>query len=333
VEPGDADRIPALGVGGGSALSITRRCAAIVAATLAVGGPAARAQTVSRILSIGGLERHYRLHIPPHLPRDGTAALILVFHGRGGDGAGMERLTGFSALADRDEFAVAYPDGIGRSWNDGRVIAGSAAQRRSINDLGFVTALMDTLTVELRLDPRRIFATGLSNGAAFSHYLAANLARRIAAIASVAGGLPAPFARQFAPEAPVSVLVIQGTADPVVPYAGGAVAGGRLGSELGAKATALRWEDADGIRAEAAAGELPDTDPTDGCRARWQRWSGGRKRTEVWLYTLVGGGHTWPGGPQYLPQRLVGRVCRDFDATFAIWDFFSRHGKAAEGDK
>ncbi len=111
------------------------------------------------------------------------------------------------------------------------------------------------------------------------------------------------------------------------------MAGGRLGSELGAKATALRWEDADGIRAEAAAGELPDTDPTDGCRARWQRWSGGRKRTEVWLYTLVGGGHTWPGGPQYLPQRLVGRVCRDFDATFAIWDFFSRHGKAAEGDK
>lgn len=305
----------------------------MVAASLAFGGPAVRAQTVARILAVGGLDRHYRLHVPPGLPRDGTAALILVFHGRGGDGAGMERLTGFSALADRDNFAVVYPDGVGRSWNDGRRMADSEGRRRHIDDIAFVAALVDTLTIELRLDPRRVFATGLSNGASFSHYLAANLARRIAAIASVAGGLAAPFARQFAPAAPVSVLVIQGTADPLVRYAGGLVAGGRLGSELGAEATALRWEDADGIRAAPATGELPDTDPTDGCRARWQRWSGGRKRTEVWLYTLEGGGHTWPGGPQYLSRRLVGRVCRDFDATFAIWDFFSRHGKAAEEEK
>lgn len=305
----------------------------MVVATLASGVPAVRAQTVARTLTVGGLERHYRLHVPPHVPRDGTAPLVLVFHGRDGDGAGMERLTGFSALADRDGFAVAYPDGVGRSWNDGRQIAGSEAQRLNIDDVGFVAALIDTLAAQLRLDPRRIFATGLSNGATFSHYLAANLSRRIAAIASVAGGLAVPFARQFAPAAPVSVLVMQGTADPLVPYAGGAVAGGRLGSELGAEATARRWEDADGIRAEAATGDLPDMDPTDGCRTHWRRWSGGRKRTEVWLYTLEGGGHTWPGGPQYLPRRLVGRVCRDFDASFAIWDFFSRHQKAAEGEK
>lgn len=286
-----------------------------------------------RVLNSSGLERHYLLHVPPHLPRDGTAALILVFHGRGDDGAGMEGLTGFSTLADRARFAVVYPDGVGHSWNDGRAIAGSAAQRLHVDDVGFVAAIIDTLTAELHIDPRRIFATGLSNGASFTHYLAANLSRRIAAIASVAGGLAAPFAPRFAPAAPVSVLVMQGTADPLVPYAGGGVAGGRLGSELGAEATAFRWEDADGIRAQAATGDLPDTDPTDGCRTHWQRWSGGRKRTEVWLYTLEGGGHTWPGGPQYLPRRYIGRVCRDFDASFAIWDFFVRHQKAAEGEK
>jgi polyhydroxybutyrate depolymerase len=245
----------------------------------------------------------------------------------------MERLTGFSQLADRVGFVVVYPDGVGWSWNDGRALVGSPAQGRGIDDVGFVATLIDTVTVELHLDPRRVFATGLSNGAVFSHYLAANLARRVAAIATVAGGLAAPFARQFAPAAPVSVLVIQGTADPLVPYAGGAVAGGRLGSELGVEATALRWEEADGIRAAAAAGDLPDTDPTDGCRVQWQRWSGGRKGTEVWLYRLEGGGHSWPGGPQYLPRSLIGRVCRDFDATFAIWDFFSRHGRAAEGTR
>jgi polyhydroxybutyrate depolymerase len=182
--------------------AMLRRSAAVVTATLALGVPAARAQTVDRVLAVGGLERHYLLRVPAHLPRDGSAALILVFHGRGGDGAGMERLTGFSTLADRALFAVAYPDGVGHSWNDGRAIAGSTAQRLGIDDVAFVAAIIDTLAAELRLDPRRIFATGLSNGATFSHYLAANLARRIAAVASVAGGLAAAFAPRFAPAAP-----------------------------------------------------------------------------------------------------------------------------------
>ena len=302
-------------------------------AALALLAGAASAQTTVRTVTVGGLARQYRLHVPPQLPHDGTAALILVFHGRGGDGAGMERLTGFSDLADRAGFVVAYPDGIDRSWNDGRAVSGSAAQRPNVDDVAFVSAVIDTLTAELHLDPRRIFATGLSNGGTFSHYLAANLARRIAAVASVAGGLTAPFVHVFAPAAPVSVFIMQGTADPLVPYRGGGVAGGRLGFELGAEATARRWEDADGMRAEPATGMLPDTDPNDHCRVSWQRWSGGRKRTEVWLYRLEGAGHTWPGGPQYLPRRLVGRVCRDFNATFAIWNFFFSHGKAAEGEK
>lgn len=302
-------------------------------AALPLAVSAVRAQTVARVMRVGGLERHYLLYLPSRLARNGTAALVLVFHGRGSDGPRMEQLTGFSDLADRDRFAVVYPDGIDYSWNDGRVVPGSRAYRRRIDDVGFIAALIDTLTLELRLDPRRIFATGLSNGGSFAHYVGANLARRIAAIASVAGGLTAPFVHRFAPAAPVSVLVIQGTMDPLVRYDGGPVARGRLGYEAGAERTAKAWEDADGIRAEAATGDLPDTDPTDRCRVRWQRWSGGRKRTEVWLYRLEGGGHTWPGGPQYLPRRVVGRVCRDFNATFAIWDFFSRHEKAAEGEK
>jgi len=282
-------------------------------------------------MTVGGIERHYRLHVPLHLPTNGSAALVLVFHGRGGDGAGMERLTGFSTLAERDQFAVVYPDGVRGRWNDGRVLPGS--QGRGPDDVAFILALIDSLTRELRLDPRRIFATGLSNGGSFAHYLAANLSQRIAAIASVAGGITAPFMHHFAPTAPVSVLVMQGTADPLLSYFGGRVARGRFGYEVGADSTAELWEEADGIRAEAATGDLPDVDPRDHCRIHWRRWSGGRKRTEVWLYKLEGGGHTWPGGPQYLPRRLVGRVCLDIDATFAIWDFFSGHEKAAEGEK
>ena len=210
------------------------------------------AQTADRVLAVHGVDRTYRLHVPRGLPRDGTAALVLAFHGGGGDGAGMERLTGFSALADRVGFAVAYPDGIARHWNDGRDSSASEAHRRRVDDLGFIAALIDTLVAELNGDPKRVFATGISNGAIFAHYLAAHLAGRVAAIATVAGSIAQPFAQEFAPSAPVAVFMIQGTDDPLVPYSGGGVAPGRHG-------------------------------------------------------------------------RVIGR---DFDATIAIWDFFSRHARA-----
>jgi polyhydroxybutyrate depolymerase len=286
------------------------------------------AQTVERTLLVGTQERTYLLHVPPRLPRDGSAALILAFHGRGGDGTGMERLTGFSALADRAGFAVAYPDGLGRAWNDGRTLPATTRRRSTANDIGFISLLIDSLTSELRLDPRRVYATGFSNGASFTHYLASRLATRIAAIATVSGGMADAVARHFAPATPISVFVLQGTRDPLVAYGGGPVAGGRFGRELGADSTALLWEENDGIRATAALGLMPDADPADGCRVQWRRWTGGRRSTEVLLYTLVGGGHTWPGGPQYLPRRYIGPVCRDLSASFAIWDFFMRNPKA-----
>ena len=301
------------------------RALAVAAGGWAFAAAPLTAQTADRRLAVHGVERTYRLHVPPGLPRDGTAALVLAFHGGGGDGARMEHLTGFSALADRAGFAVAYPDGIARHWNDGRDSSASEAHRRLVDDLGFIAALIDTLVAELKGDPRRVFATGISNGAIFSHYLAAHLAGRVAAIATVAGSIAQPFAQEFAPSAPVSVFMIQGTRDPLVPYSGGGVARGRHGSVIGTEASARLWARRDGVTAEPEVGELPDIDPADGCRVHWQRWRGGTGGTEVWLYALEGGGHTWPGGSQYLPRLVVGRVCRDLDATFAIWDFFSRH--------
>ncbi len=300
---------------------------ALVGLVVAVAAAPLPAQTTARTLMVATVERTYLLHLPPRFRRDGSAALILAFHGRGGDGAGMERLTGFSELSDRAGFAVAYPDGLNFSWNDGRRIEATTRQRSDADDVAFVSLLIDSLTAELRVDPRRVFATGFSNGAGFTHYLASRLATRIAAIATVSGGIADALAPHFAPMEPVSVLIMQGTADPLVPFAGGPVADGRFGRELGADSTALLWEQVADIRAAAATGEMFDADPRDGCRVHWQRWSGGRRGTEIWLYTLRGGGHPWPGGPQYLPRRYVGPVCRDFDATFAIWDFFTRHEK------
>jgi polyhydroxybutyrate depolymerase len=113
----------------------------------------------------------------------------------------------------------------------------------------------------------------------------------------------------------------------MVPYGGGRVDFWRHGRVISAAETARLWVKADGCRATPATGNLPDAAPGDGCQVHWSRWSGGQGGSAVWLYTIAGGGHTWPRGPQYLPRWLIGPVCEDFDPGAAIWEFFKNHPK------
>lgn len=285
------------------------------------------ARSTAHKLTVDGLTRIFRLYVPPDLPAKGRVPLVIVFHGGGGTARGIERLTGFSEMAERGRFIVAYPEGIGRSWNDGRETTATRAHRDHIDDVHFIAVMIDAISKTHRADPKRIYATGISNGAIFSHYLAANLSTRIAAIAPVDGGIPDPFDKRFNPEHPVSVLILQGTDDPLMPFDGGDVARGGRGKIISTAAAVKKWVRHDHCARKVRTGTVPDNDPDDGCRAKWSSWSSCRDRTEVTLYTLHGAGHTWPGGPQYLPQHFVGKVCRDVDATETIWNFFRRHAK------
>jgi polyhydroxybutyrate depolymerase len=280
--------------------------------------------TAARTLRSGGLMRSYLLHVPAGLPA-APAPLVLVFHGGGGTPAEVERETRFSELADRERFLVAYPEGIGHGWNDGRGAATIEAQRREIDDVGFVAALLDDVERGHRVDADRVYSTGLSNGAFFSHTLAIRMAQRFAAIAPVAGGIAAPLGRSFTPAAPVSVLILQGTADPLVPYAGGEIKppwSDSRGAVLPTDETVRRWVEHDGCARSPREERLPDRDPDDGCRATRLTFGGCRDGTSVVLYRLDGGGHTWPGSAPRLPRRVVGGICRDVDATDVIWQFF-----------
>ncbi len=284
---------------------------------------AAERALVPHTLEVDGITRSYHLHVPPALG-PAPAPLVLVFHGGGGTGPGTERLTRFTALADREEFLVAFPEGIEKNWNDGREFTSSRAHRDHVDDVAFVTALVDAIGRAHAIDPRRVYATGISNGGIFSHYLAAHLSARIAAIAPVVGGIADPPEAWLRPEQPVSVLMLQGTRDPLVPYHGGAVAFGR-GKIIDTEEAARRWAALNGGR-EPVREPLP-ADGKDRCGGLRTIYPGGRDGSEVTLVRLDGGGHTWPGGAQYLPQLLIGRVCRDFDATVLIWDFFKAHPK------
>lgn len=278
----------------------------------------------------GGRERAYALHVPSKLPVERAVPLVLMFHGGGGTPDYAERDSGFSAVADRENFLVAYPAAYRKSWNDGRAVSSIAAQREGVDDVAFVGEVIDDIARRHRIDLKRIYATGISNGGTFSHYLGAKLASRLAAIAPVAGGIAEPFAPKFAPAAPVAVMLIHGTEDPLVPYAGGAVTvlgPWQRGRVLGVDASAARWSAVNGITAPPRDLEAIDKLRDDDCRVEKRVYDGGKAGSEVVIYRLVGAGHTWPEGKQYLPAALIGTVCHEFNGATEIWHFFRRHAK------
>jgi len=280
-----------------------------------------------RTLGHGGINRTYLLHVPSGLHEGKSAPLVFVFHGGGGDGMSMARLTGFDKLADREGFIAVFPDGVSHNWNDGRQNMDSEAHQLNIDDIGFVDTLIETIAREFPVDRKRIYATGISNGAIFSHFLSAQMSSKIAAISPVVGGIPVPFNEHFNPDNPVSVLIIQGTEDPLVPYDGGQIANGNRGEIISTDDAVELWVQYNACRTVPLKKNLPNNDLNDGCVEVQYTWSGGRANSEVVLIKIDGGGHTWPGGAQYLPKLVIGRVCNDFEATEIIWSFFKLHPK------
>ena len=271
-----------------------------------------------------GRARKYFVHVPVGYDSTKQWPLVLVLHGGGGNGSKVADLTGFSARADADGFIVAYPDAVNGHWNDGRAVRRFKSQREGIDDVAFVAALIDRFESDLGADPKRVYVTGMSNGAMMCHRLACELSDRIAAIAPVAGTLPENMLDASKPSRPVSVLLINGTADPLVPYDGGGVGlVAKRGEVISAPRTAAFWAGLDGCSARPGQAQVLDVDPKDGMRVVVESFGLGRDSSEVLLYTVEGGGHTWPSGGRRNPQ--FGKTARDINATEVIWDFFRRH--------
>jgi polyhydroxybutyrate depolymerase len=273
-------------------------------------------------LVVDGVSRTYRVHVPSGYKATVPVPLLLAFHGAGSNSGDMADLTGLGKVADRAGFLVVYPQGIDYHWNAGRSTGSTAAQ---VDDLGFVRALLTRLESDYAIDRQRVYATGFSNGAFFSQRLACAMTADFAAVASVSGQMSQALSLVCKPARPISMLLVHGTDDPIVPYDGGSVQGSRGGTLLSVAATAAFWEHADACPAGGASVKLPDASPADGTHVRREEHAGCADGTEVTLYTVKNGGHTWPDGPQYDQIWIIGKVTHALDASATIWEFLARH--------
>lgn len=306
-------------------LAIAAVCAAVAGPDAAIGDDAAMpGRTVSRQFEHHGQNRTYLLHLPDGFQPDAPVPLVIAIHGLGMEGQGMEVFTGFSETADQHGFAVVYPDGLNRMWRFWeRPELGEQVKREPgyMDDVGCIAAIIDDLVERGYVDSQRVYATGLSNGGYMSNRLACLLPDKIAAIAPVAGTLVAALA-ETKPDRPIPVLYIHGTNDRIVGY-DGVDQFTRLKSSFTADELVKWWAEQNGCAA-ASVEPLDDSSP-DGCTVlRHVYPAAGENGAPVIFYEIRGGGHTWPDGRRQ-PVLVMGTVCRDFNASEVIWEFFSEH--------
>jgi polyhydroxybutyrate depolymerase len=284
---------------------------------------AAQGTLKKETIKIGDLQREYFVYLPAGYSPSKKIPLVLAFHGHGGTAKGTIAQYNFDPVADEEGFIVVYPNGIDKGWNDGR---DSPKKPATTDDVRFVSELLDTLAHEYAVDERRIFSTGLSNGAIFSIYLAYKLPERILAIAPVCGSMPENLETVFNPVQPVSMLLINGTKDPLIPYEGGPVLSEKAerGAVIGTEKLIQRWISFNNCSGTPRFEKIPDLESEDDCSATITTYTNCVNSSEVAFIKVEGGGHTWPGGKQYLPKAIIGKVCRDFNAEDLIWSFFKR---------
>lgn len=278
-----------------------------------------------KTLKHDGVERTYIVHLPNNVKPSSPCPLVIALHGAGGSGASVMKWTGLNKLSDRERFIAVYPDGLNGRWNDGRsnfFVRGVS----KVDDVGFISALIDSFIDSGDADSNRIYVTGISNGGMMAYRLGIELTDKLAAIASVIANLPSGLA-DAKPARSLSVLIMNGTDDPVIPWKGGKLStlGFSYGTVLSTEDTVKFWLRADNLPYKVENQPLADTDSSDQCQVdvAYHRKPG--RKVEVVLYTIIGGGHNLPGGSEPDPLDILGRKCMDINGPHVIWSFFKRH--------
>ncbi len=266
----------------------------------------------------GGLTRSYLVHVPANIPSSGTS-LLVALHGGSGDGRGMQQLTNLNALADQKGFITVYPDGLQKTWADGR--GTTPAELQGVNDVAFLSSLVRAISSQYKINTKKVFATGISNGGFMATKLACEASSIFVAVAVVSATMPQNLVSSCKPIGGMPFLLIHGTADTFVPASGGVVTKGNGGKILSTAATINFWKSLNGCNTATSSNINPLADGTSITLEQYQNCSSGH---DVWFYKILGGGHTWAGGLQYLPEIIIGKTSQDINANEVIWQFFQQ---------
>ncbi len=278
--------------------------------------PVSNADLVQRTLLHERDTRSYSLYIPSTYSETAHKPLLVALHGRNGDGQRMARLTAFNQRADRHGFLVVYPDGKQGQWN---YLHGIPGAKPGPDDSTFLEKLIEDISEDYKIDDKRIYVTGISNGGFMTQRLACNVPSRFAAFASVAASgyaVMAPYCRN---KNPVNILYLHGTEDRLVPWQGLAIkdsSGSQQQVTMSMTETLKFWSNRNACSADVSRKNLS--------QKQVSVFSAGqcRNNAEVVLYAIMGGGHNWPGVEGIIPDSIAGQVNMDIHASDVIWAFF-----------
>lgn len=283
---------------------------------------------------VDGATRNYDYYIPGELQSDHYPMLLLL-HGGGSNTDDLTGMSGFKApykiwmeIAVSEGIILVYPEGsvnpMGElGWNDCR---SDATTNPSVDDTAFIEALIERFSDDFPIDRHRIYANGTSNGGHMSLRLALELSDRIAAVAPVVAAMPSS-SGCTRPNQPISVLFMNGTQDPILPYQGGEVApsiGGR-GTVLSAQASMAYWTDFNKTDPVPQVVIYPDISKVDSTSVKRTTYAGGVEGTQVVLYEVIDGGHVEPSIREqysFVAEAYLGRQNHDIEMAQEIWNFF-----------
>ncbi|MCB0510498.1 MAG: hypothetical protein KDC82_07015 [Bacteroidetes bacterium] len=266
--------------------------------------------TINDTITVDGLERNFILYVPASYDGTSPVPLVINLHGYGSDAPQQALYGNFRNLADVDNFLIVQPNGTfdlsgTRYWN-------AFVNSGAVDDVNFISELIDSLSEDYNIDQSKVFSTGMSNGGFMSYKLACELSGKIAKIASVTGSMNTMLENTCNPGKAVPVMQIHGTADPTVAY------NGSIGV-MAIEDVVDFWVNNNNCNPTPLTSSLPDINTADNSTVQRFVYTGGDNNSEVIFYKITNGGHTWPDAFFDIP---AGNTNKDFNASQVIWEFF-----------
>jgi len=264
-------------------------------------------------IKINGEKRSYLLHKPDNFDTQTEKSLIIALHGGTGSPKNIEDQSQLSVLSDSEGFLVCYPEGYKRTWNAGGCCG--KAVKNNIDDVAFISALIDELITTYQVDSKRVYVTGMSNGGFMTYKLACELSNKIAAIAPVAATMNV---ENCTPNNAVSVIHFHSYLDESVPYLGGV--GNGISDHYNPPLDSILnvWNTLNNCTA-------PNVEVYSGTDYSLLSWSSCADSTEINLYMTNDGGHSWPMGGK--PRKKADDPSQFINASQLMWTFFKNHPK------